>query len=553
MKKSSIRKKLILMAAMLALVLAAAVPALAQTDPDPRTEKPKEPEPKTEPQPEPKTDEEPKTEPQPEPKTQPRTGFGGSVRGSITDISGAVVLVEEDPTDESGSPKGAFTVTGETDILRQQDGEQVPATFEDLRLGQLVEAEYSGPVAESYPSQGTAGSIVLLGPSGDGTGPAPGSKATLSFELTVEGEPPADASFLGFIPAEGGFRAPLADSDGDGVYTGSVEVPKFAPGGPPEPVSLPIQIVQTQPGTYQPQDTVLKDFGEVLIDEDKSFSASVSFDEEPDPNEEVVATGVLEELESTSFQYGTHALIDEDTEELIYALTSESVPLEVYAGKLVTIHGTLVPGYEDGIDGGPPLVEVARVDAPPGPGGGSITLDFELTVEGEPPADATFFGMVGIDLEDIWLDESVQLADPDGDGVYTGSIDVPTGRPVTVWITQGTGTREGHNGTLPGQPFTVLKHFGTKTFYEDATFEASVSFPGNGGSGNGGSGNGGSGNGGSGGGSPGGGSGNGVSLGSITGGVRGLLPNTGGSMALTILGAGVLLVSSGLLIRRLAR
>lgn len=547
MNKSSIRKKLILTAAMLALVLAAAVPALAQTDP--QAEKPKEPEPKTEPQPVPKTDEEPKMEPQPEPKTQPRTGSGGSIRGSITDISGAVVLVEEDPADESGSPKGAFTVTGETDILRQQDGEQIPATFGDLRAGQLVEAGYSGPVAESYPSQGTASSIVILEPSGGGPGPAPGSTAKLSFELTVEGEPPADASFFGFIPAEGGIRAPLADPDGDGVYTGSTIVSKFAPGGPPEPVSLPVQIVQTQPGTHQARDTVLKDFGEVLIDEDKAFSASVSFDEEPDPDEEVVTTGVLEELESTSFQYGTHALIDEDTEDLVYALTSESVPLEVYAGKLVTIHGTLVPGYEDGIDGGPPLVEVARVNASPGPGGGSVTLGFELTVKGEPPADATFFGMAGVDLGDIWLDESVQLADQDGDGVYTGSIDVPAGRPVAVWFTQGTGTREGQNGALPGEPFTVLKHFGTKTFYEDAAFEASVSFPGNGGSGNGGSGNGGSGNSGSGNG----GSGNGTSLGGIASGVRGLLPNTGGSVALTALGTGVLLLSGGFLIRSFAR
>ena len=292
------------------------------------------------------------------------------------------MLVEEDPADESGSPKGAFTVTGETDILQQQGGEQVTAAFGDLRVGQLVEAEYAGPVAESYPLQETAGSIVSLEPSGDEPGPAPGTTATLAFELTVEGDPPADASFFGFIPAEGGIRAPLADSDGDGVYTGSVEVSKFAPGGPPEPVSLPVQIVQTQPGAYHSRDTVLKDFGEVLIDEDKTFSASVLFDEEPDPDE-VVATGVLEELESTSFQYGTHVLTDGYTGDLVYALASESVPLEVYAGELVTIHGTLVPGYEDGLDGGPPLVEVTKVET--APRDGSVTLDFELTVEGEPP------------------------------------------------------------------------------------------------------------------------------------------------------------------------
>jgi len=136
--------------------------------------------------------------------------------------------VEEDPADESGSPKGTFTVTGETDILQQQNGERAPAAFDDLRVGQLVEAEYAGPVAESYPSQGTAGSIVILEPSGSGPGPAPGSTATLAFELTVEGDPPADASFLGFIPAEGGFRAPLADPDENGVYTAASRYPSRA-------------------------------------------------------------------------------------------------------------------------------------------------------------------------------------------------------------------------------------------------------------------------------------------------------------------------------------
>ena len=87
-----------------------------------------------------------------------------SVRGAITEVSRSaeVVLVEEDPSDESGSAKGEFAVDGETEILDQRDGDLAPAAFEELRVGQVVEATYSGPVAESYPTQGVAGRIVIL-------------------------------------------------------------------------------------------------------------------------------------------------------------------------------------------------------------------------------------------------------------------------------------------------------------------------------------------------------------------------------------------------------
>ena len=87
-----------------------------------------------------------------------------SVRGEITEVSRSaeVVLVEEDPSDESGSAKGEFAVDDETEILEQQDGDLAPVAFEELRVGQLVEATYSGPVAESYPTQGVAGRIVIL-------------------------------------------------------------------------------------------------------------------------------------------------------------------------------------------------------------------------------------------------------------------------------------------------------------------------------------------------------------------------------------------------------
>jgi hypothetical protein len=84
--------------------------------------------------------------------------------GYITSISGDSVLVEEDPASDWGGNKGHFSVTGETEISRLVGGDAVaPATFEELEVGQLVEATYSGPVLESYPTQGGASSIVILG------------------------------------------------------------------------------------------------------------------------------------------------------------------------------------------------------------------------------------------------------------------------------------------------------------------------------------------------------------------------------------------------------
>jgi hypothetical protein len=99
-----------------------------------------------------------------------------SIRGLITEVSRSaeVVLVEEDPSDRSGSAKGEFAVTGETEILEQRGGNPAPVSFEALRAGQMVEATYAGPVAESYPTRGIAGRIVILeggrtvNPDGDG-------------------------------------------------------------------------------------------------------------------------------------------------------------------------------------------------------------------------------------------------------------------------------------------------------------------------------------------------------------------------------------------------
>jgi hypothetical protein len=475
-------------------------------------------------------------------------------------------------------------------------------------------------------------------------GPPPDRTVTLSFELKVEGDPPPDAEFSGFVPAEGGFRAPLADPEGDGVYTGSMDVPKFAPGPAPpgtEPVSLPVQIAQSDAsgtGTLE----VIRDFGEVLMDEDKSFSASASFPDDggpdgpgdtvtvtfeltidgevpeerllgvdtgiqdiaqpvfcstadfdnglpycedgetygdtfevpadgpfsyeytvldydfggvvetfagdtrtfaedetvsatyrpgdPDNNVEVIeAAGLLERLEATTYQYGTHELTNE-AGETSYALQSNVVDLDGYVGERVTLYGALVPGYEDGqVEGGPPLIDVYTVEPEGGPGEETVTVAYELTVAGEPPADATFFGYLGYEPA------PVRLSDPDGDGAYTGRTPrglVPFGDTQPALIVQGTGTQESQVvGTSPGEPITTIKDFGEVTFEEDTTLRASVSFEG-----------GGSGNEGAGGGF----------LGGAAGSVGDFLPTTGGT-ALAVLGVGIALVGGGLLVRRIFR
>ena len=108
--------------------------------------------------------------------------------------------------------------------------------------------------------------------------PPPSGQVTFSFELTVKGDLPEGTSLLGFIPAEGGITVPLSDSDGDGVYTGSTTLDRFGPGPRPvppgtEPVSLPVQIVQESSGTIE----IIRDFGVVPLNGDRTFSARVNF------------------------------------------------------------------------------------------------------------------------------------------------------------------------------------------------------------------------------------------------------------------------------------
>jgi len=107
-------------------------------------------------------------------------------------------------------------------------------------------------------------------------------------------------------------------------------------------------------------------------------------------------------------------------------------------------------------------------------------VNFEFAVEGEPPTDAMFFAqgpLIGL---------PVRLADPDGDGIYTGATTVrvtvnPDGttQPAPIAIFGGVGTNPAGTGPgskFPGYASLVVKDFGPTVIEDGRTLRAGVSF-----------------------------------------------------------------------------
>ncbi len=81
-----------------------------------------------------------------------------SISGQITAVALPMVMVEENPAESHGSDKARVRITEATQVLRESEG-VVGAT--ELGVGQQVKVWFTGPVMESYPSQATAGVIVI--------------------------------------------------------------------------------------------------------------------------------------------------------------------------------------------------------------------------------------------------------------------------------------------------------------------------------------------------------------------------------------------------------
>lgn len=304
-----------------------------------------------------------------------------------------------------------------------------------------------------------------------------GEPATVTFELTVEGEIP-EGKMLGVETGIADAPAPVFCS----TATFHTDLPRCEDGGTYTDTFDLLPAGSTLTYEYYVMDY---DYGGIVetfagdtitVSDGQTISATYQADD-PD-GEQVTLSGIVEKPEATAYQYGTHAISDQA--QGYYALQSDTVNLDDYVGEQVTVYGTLVPGYEDGqIEGGPPLVEVTRVEPTEDPDLNKVTLSFELAVEGEPPAGTAFFGFIpaegGI---------SAQLTDPDGDGLYTGETDVPQYAPgprpvpedmepvtLPIQIVQTPEVRYG----APLYP-DVIEDFGEVLMDEDKTFSASISF-----------------------------------------------------------------------------
>lgn len=194
-------------------------------------------------------------------------------------------------------PPGEITVTGVLESLPSDGGPPVfgitdEASGERYILegggSDIARLEGQRTFVEGVPRNDPNTGSDFLEVSGytaaDRAGPPPGEDTvTLSFELTVKGTPPEGARFFGSAVGEGGPGVPLTDPDDDGIFTGSVTVPRFPPGLRPvppgtPPVALSVRIVQVEQGPFGPgEPSVIKDFGVVPLDGDKSFKAKVNF------------------------------------------------------------------------------------------------------------------------------------------------------------------------------------------------------------------------------------------------------------------------------------
>lgn len=93
------------------------------------------------------------------PAEQP--GIRGVITKADSTAGSSYILVEENPADASGSNKASVRIKDETKIYKRSGAGIEKSSETALMVGKQVSVWFEGPVAESYPVQGSASVVVL--------------------------------------------------------------------------------------------------------------------------------------------------------------------------------------------------------------------------------------------------------------------------------------------------------------------------------------------------------------------------------------------------------
>ena len=218
----------------------------------------------------------------------------------------AAMLVAAVPAMAQETEEAAFTGVIEAIDTNPPGKSPYGLYFEEFGSGYFLrgEADFAAYEGQTVTVYGTTEVIedggIIMDVSRIEPEDAEGAQWTLGFEVAVEGEVPEGTNLSGSLPD--GFNVPLADDDGDGVYTGGVTFPaRFYDNAPQDGASDgPVEVLLYGNTTGTPEGYFeIKNFGATPIEDGQTFSASYSFEG---------ATGVEEQttpVEATSPSGGT--------------------------------------------------------------------------------------------------------------------------------------------------------------------------------------------------------------------------------------------------------
>lgn len=89
------------------------------------------------------------------------------IRGNVTALTAngdsIFIMVEGSVEKDTSYDKASVTVMAGASIVFRKDGKVSAAELSDIVMGSKVEVVFDGAVAESYPVQGKAKKVIILG------------------------------------------------------------------------------------------------------------------------------------------------------------------------------------------------------------------------------------------------------------------------------------------------------------------------------------------------------------------------------------------------------